>query len=148
MIKKITWQFSPYRSVIFSNTGKYLQEVLGNEEQNQLQVFFPRKKLLQVYKQEFHQVCEKKNGKRVSPSKLECPFNPLSLSNYAFPFYISYMHGLQLMPQNSVNWKKIMQKFWNKCVFWFFLSCMHTCVFFLFMWMQLLREFVFHLAFT
>ena len=31
---------------------------------------------------------------------------PLSLSNYAFPFYISYMHGLQLMPQNSVNWKK------------------------------------------
>ena len=66
MIKKITWQFSPYRSVIFSNTGKYLQEVLGNEEQNQLQVFFPRKKLLQVYKQEFHQVCEIKIKKKMA----------------------------------------------------------------------------------
>ena len=65
MIKKITWQFSPYRSVIFSNTVKYLQEELGNGGQNQLQVFFPRKKLLQVCKQEFHQVCEKKKGKRV-----------------------------------------------------------------------------------
>ena len=70
-------QFSPYRSVIFSNTVKYLQEELGNGGQNQLQVFFPRKKLLQVCKQEFLQVCKKKkNGKRVSPSKLECPFNP------------------------------------------------------------------------
>ena len=53
-------QFSPYRSVIFSNTVKYLQEELGNGGQNQLQVFFPRKKLLQVCKQEFLQVCKKK----------------------------------------------------------------------------------------
>ena len=75
MIKKITRQFSPYRSVIFSYTVKYLQEELGNEGQNQLQVFFPRKKLLQVCTQEFHQVCKKKKRKkkkRVSPSKFEC----------------------------------------------------------------------------
>ena len=73
--------------------------------------FFPERSSFKFTNKNSTKSVKKKNGKRVSPSKLECPFNPLSLSNYAFPFYISYMHGLQLMPQNSVNWKKIMQKF-------------------------------------
>ena len=50
MIKKITLQFSLYRSVISSDT----------EGQNQLQVLFPRMKLLQVCKQGFYQICKKK----------------------------------------------------------------------------------------
>ena len=57
----------PYRSVIFSYTVKYLQEELGNEGQNQLQVFFPRMKLFQVFTQEFHQVCEKKKWQKSIP---------------------------------------------------------------------------------
>ena len=58
---------------------------------------------------------------------------PLSLSNYAFPFYISYMHGLQLMPQNSVNWKKN-QSFksfeTNMCILILSLLHAYMCFFF------------------
>ena len=91
MIKKITLQFTLYRSVIFSNTvititlrkSKTMRDKISS-------LFFSQ--FLQVCKQEFHQVCKKKKQPQVNLSVHSTSlFKQLGISLLDF----SNMHQLQ-----------------------------------------------------
>ena len=148
MIKKITLQFTLYRSVIFSNTvititfrkSKTMRDKISSR------CFFPVPSSLQT------RISPDLQKEKATPSKFECPFNLSLQATGHFPSTLVTCINCKItMPQNCKKYfKKIHHVITLKQMhlFWFFLSYMHACNNYIFTWMQLLREFVFPLMFT
>ena len=124
MIKKITLQFTLYRSVIFSNTvititfrkSKTMRDKISSR------CFFPVPSSLQT------RISPGLQKEKATPSKFECPFNLSLQATRHFPSTLVTCTNCKItMPQNCMNLKKyIMQWLWNKCIY--FDSSFPTCM--------------------